>query len=62
MLIWTSFFSILGRNIAVSILAFGYDYDAVFVMCAIASLTGMSTYLGMYIRLRKTIPALADAS
>jgi hypothetical protein len=31
-------------------------------MCAIASLLGMLIYLFMYLRLRKTIPALADAS
>ncbi|NIV16821.1 MAG: MFS transporter [Woeseiaceae bacterium] len=53
---------ILGPNIAASILAFGYDYGAVFVMCGIASLVAMCIYLTMYLRLRKTIPALADAS
>lgn len=53
---------ILGPNIAASILAFGYDYGAVFVMCGGASLAAMLIYLSMYVRLRKTIPALADAS
>lgn len=53
---------ILGPNIAASILATGYGYDGVFVMCAIASLTAMSIYLFMYLRLRQQIPALADAS
>ena len=53
---------IIGPNIAASILAAGLGYGAIFVMCAIASLTGMSIYLFMYVRLRKTIPALADAS
>jgi predicted MFS family arabinose efflux permease len=53
---------IIGPNIAALILAYGYDYGSVFVMCAIASLTGMCIYLFMYLRLRKTIPALADAS
>lgn len=53
---------ILGPNIAASILAIGLGYGSVFVMCAIASLTGMFIYLFMYIRLKKTIPALADAS
>ncbi len=31
-------------------------------MCGIASLVAMFIYLTMYLRLRKTIPALADAS
>jgi len=53
---------IVGPNIAASILAAGLGYDAVFVMCAGASLTAMLIYLFMYLRLRRTIPALADAS
>ncbi|MEX0709078.1 MAG: MFS transporter [Woeseia sp.] len=53
---------ILGPNIAASILAAGLGYDAVFAMCAVASLTAMLIYLFMYLRLKKTIPALADAS
>jgi len=53
---------IVGPNIAASILAAGLGYGAVFVMCASASLVGMLIYLFMYLRLRKTIPALADAS
>ncbi len=53
---------IIGPNIAASILAMGLGYSGVFVMCAIASLAGMSIYLFMYMRLRKAIPALADAS
>ncbi|MCH9693525.1 MAG: MFS transporter [Gammaproteobacteria bacterium] len=53
---------IIGPNIAASILAAGLGYSGVFIMCAIASLTGMSIYLFMYVRLKKTIPALADAS
>ena len=53
---------IIGPNIAASLLAAGLGYGSVFVMCACASLTGMSIYLFMYLRLRKTIPALADAS
>ncbi|MDZ7645637.1 MAG: MFS transporter [Woeseiaceae bacterium] len=53
---------ILGPNIAASILAAGLGYDAVFAMCATASLAAMTIYLVMYLRLRKTIPALADAS
>ncbi len=53
---------IIGPNLAASILAAGLGYSGVFIMCAIASLTGMSIYLFMYVRLRTTIPALADAS
>ena len=53
---------ILGPNLAATILALGLGYGSVFVMCALASLTAMSIYLFMYLRLRKTIPALADAS
>jgi len=53
---------IIGPNIAASLLAAGSGYGSVFVMCACASLTGMSIYLFMYLRLRKIIPALADAS
>ena len=53
---------ILGPNIAASLLAAGFGYDGVFLMCAIASLTAMSIYLFMYLRLRQQIPALADAS
>ncbi|MDX1405833.1 MAG: MFS transporter, partial [Woeseiaceae bacterium] len=53
---------ILGPNIAASILAFGLGYSSIFIMCGTASLTAMLIYLFMYLRLRKTIPALADAS
>jgi len=53
---------IIGPNIAASILGFGLGYDAVFIMCACASITGLAIYSFMYVRLRQTIPALADAS
>ena len=53
---------IIGPNLAASILANGMGYDAVFIMCALSSLTAMGIYLFMYLRLRRTIPALADAS
>jgi len=56
------FGQILGPNLAASILAAGMGYRGIFVMCALASLTAFSIYLAMYIRLRKIIPALADAS
>ncbi len=53
---------IIGPNLAASILAAGLGYDGVFLMCAGASLTGMAIYLYMYLRLRRSLPALADAS
>ena len=53
---------ILGPNIAATVLAFGFGYSGVFIMCALASLTGMLIYLSMYLRLKATLPALADAS
>ena len=53
---------IIGPNIAASILAAGYGYSGVFVMCSIAAMTGMLIYASMYIKLRQAIPALADAS
>jgi predicted MFS family arabinose efflux permease len=52
----------LGPNVAASVLAFGFGYEAVFVTCAAASITAMLVYLYMYLMLRKRIPALADAS
>lgn len=53
---------IVGPNIAASLLGYELGYDAVFIMCAIASLTGMLIYAWIYIKLRRTLPALADAS
>jgi predicted MFS family arabinose efflux permease len=53
---------IIGPNIAAGILAAGLGYDAVFIMCALASLTGMLIYFWMYIRLSRAIPDLAHAS
>ena len=53
---------ILGPNLAASILAAGMGYGSVFIMCAIASLVGFAIYLMMYLKLRRIIPALADAS
>lgn len=53
---------ILGPNIAASILALGLGYGGIFVMCALSSLMAFGIYLGMYIRLKKILPALADAS
>jgi predicted MFS family arabinose efflux permease len=53
---------IIGPNLAASILALGLGYGSIFILCAAASLTAFAIYLFMYVRLRKTIPALADAS
>ena len=52
----------LGPNLAASVLAFAYGYNGVFILCAAASIAAMLVYLFMYLRLKKTIPALADAS
>lgn len=53
---------IIGPNLAATILALGLGYSGVFIMCASATTTGMLLYAFMYLRLRRTIPALADAS
>jgi predicted MFS family arabinose efflux permease len=53
---------IIGPNIAASVLAVGFGYGGVFVFCAISSLIAMGVYFFMYLRLKKAIPALADAS
>ena len=52
----------LGPNIAATVLAYGFGYNGVFIMCAMASIAAMLVYLYMYLMLKKTIPALADAS
>ena len=53
---------ILGPNLAALVLALGLGYGAVFVMCAMASLVATGIYGFMYLRLKREIPALADAS
>jgi len=53
---------IVGPNIAASLLAAGLGYSAVFIMCAGAAILGLLVYGGMYIWLRRIIPALAEAS
>lgn len=53
---------LLGPNVAASVLAAGLGYSGVFIMCALSSLVAMLIYLYMYAILKKTIPALADAS
>jgi predicted MFS family arabinose efflux permease len=52
----------LGPNLAASVLAYGFGYNGVFIMCAMASIAAMLVYLYMYVMLKKSIPALADAS
>ncbi|MCP4302677.1 MAG: MFS transporter [Gammaproteobacteria bacterium] len=51
----------LGPNVAASVLAYGFGYNGVFILCASASIMAMLVYLYMYLMLRRTIPALADA-
>lgn len=53
---------IIGPNLAATILAAGYGYSGVFIMCTCAALASMLIYASMYIKLRQAIPALADAS
>lgn len=52
----------LGPAMAASVLAWGFGYNGIFIMCALASVVAMLVYLYMYLKLRRTIPALADAS
>lgn len=53
---------IVGPNIAALFLTYNLGYSSVFLMCGIASIIGLLIYALIYMRLRKTIPALADAS
>ena len=53
---------IVGPNIAATQLGAGMGYSAVFVMCASAAAVGLAIYGAMYLWLRRTIPALAEAS
>ncbi|MCC3862092.1 MFS transporter [Pseudemcibacter aquimaris] len=53
---------IIGPNIAASLLGYNMGYDAVFMMCACAALMGMLIYGWIYVKLRRSLPALADAS
>jgi hypothetical protein len=47
---------------AATVLSWGLGYNGVFIMSASASIIAMLVYLYMYLKLRRTIPALADAS
>ncbi len=53
---------IVGPNLAASLLAAELGYRSVFLMCASAALAGLVIYGAMYLRLRRSIPALAEAS
>ena len=52
----------LGPALAATVLAWGAGYNGVFILCASASIIAVLVYLYMYLKLRRTIPALADAS
>jgi predicted MFS family arabinose efflux permease len=52
----------VGPALAATVLSWGFGYNGVFIMCASASIVAMLVYLYMYLKLRRTIPALADAS
>ncbi len=51
-----------GPYLAAGVLSLAFGYNGVFILCALASIAAMLVYLYMYLMLRKTIPALADAS
>jgi predicted MFS family arabinose efflux permease len=53
---------IIGPNIAATQLGAGMGYSSVFLMCASAAGAGLLIYGAMYLWLRRTIPALAEAS
>jgi hypothetical protein len=53
---------IVGPNIAATLLGAQLGYSAVFIMGSVAALAGLAVYGAMYLHLRRTIPALADAS
>jgi predicted MFS family arabinose efflux permease len=52
----------LGPYLAAGVLSLSFGYNGVFILCSLASIAAMLVYLYMYLILRKTIPALADAS
>jgi predicted MFS family arabinose efflux permease len=53
---------IVGPNIAATQLGAGMGYSAVFVMCSSAAAAGLLIYGTMYLWLRRSIPALAEAT
>jgi len=52
----------LGPYLAAGVLSMAFGYNGVFLLCGAASIVAMFIYLYMYLRLKKTIPALADSS
>lgn len=53
---------LIGPNAAATVLAFGFGYAGVFILCASATMTAMLLYATMYLRLLRRAPALANAS
>jgi len=53
---------IVGPNIAATQLGAGLGYSSVFIMCSAAAATGLLIYGAMYLWLRRSIPALAEAT
>jgi predicted MFS family arabinose efflux permease len=53
---------IVGPNLAATQLGAGLGYGSVFLMCASAAATGLLIYGAMYLWLRRSMPALAEAS
>lgn len=53
---------IIGPNLAASMLEHQWAYESVFLLCASFTLLSLLIYLGVYLRLRTLMPALADAS
>jgi len=53
---------IVGPNIAATQLGAGLGYSSVFIMCSSAAATGLLIYGAMYLWLRRSIPALAEAT
>ena len=52
---------IIGPNMAASLLGYELGYDAVFIMCGIASLMAFSIYGYVFLRLKSSHPGLVDA-
>ncbi len=53
---------LIGPNAAATVLAFGFGYRGVFILCASATMAAMLLYATMYLRLLRRAPALANAS
>jgi hypothetical protein len=53
---------LIGPNAAATVLAYGFGYRGIFILCASATMTAMLLYATMYLRLLRRAPALANAS